>query len=353
MEANVLVTTAGTIVAQGIMKSLKLANKSPTAKTRYKIYTTDMSPEAAGLYRGDVGFLVPPIVSSGYVESVIKICKAESIKAVYVGADEELLIMAKAREEIQDRTGAVVISNPPDVISTCVDKWKTFQFLRQNNLPCPDSALPEEADSFASICGFPAIVKPREGHGSLQVYKVKNKEELNLAISSIQKSGWRPIIQELIPGEDSEFTTGVTVDFRRNSVMSSIAMRRILESGQTYKAFIDDFKEVRSTAEEASLKLGARGPINIQGRFHDGKLKIFEINPRFSASTPMRATAGVNEADIIFRNSVLHEDIKVDSYEHLVCLRYWNEVYVPLSTYSKTAKFGRIDQPDSFIPEYF
>ena len=135
--------------------------------------------------------------------------------------------------------------------------------------------------------------------------------------------------------------------------MSSIAMRRILESGQTYKAFIDDFKEVRSTAEEASLKLGARGPINIQGRFHDGKLKIFEINPRFSASTPMRATAGVNEADIIFRNSVLHEEIKVDDYQHLVCLRYWNEVYVPLSTYSKAAKFGRIDQPDSFIPEYF
>ncbi|MCL5069239.1 MAG: ATP-grasp domain-containing protein, partial [Thaumarchaeota archaeon] len=109
----------------------------------------------------------------------------------------------------------------------------------------------------------------------------------------------------------------------------------------------------RKTAEEAALKLGSKGPINIQGRFHEDKLKIFEINPRFSASTPMRAVAGVNEADIVFRNLVLHEKIKVESYRHLVCLRYWNEVYVPLATYTKAVDQKIINDPDSFIPAYF
>jgi hypothetical protein len=42
MNARVLVTAAGSIVAQGIIKSLKLAN-------RYTIIAADMSPLAAGL----------------------------------------------------------------------------------------------------------------------------------------------------------------------------------------------------------------------------------------------------------------------------------------------------------------
>ncbi|MCL5068026.1 MAG: ATP-grasp domain-containing protein [Thaumarchaeota archaeon] len=353
MEANVLVTTGGTIVAQGIMKSLKLASTSPGAKIKYRIVTTDMSPEAAGLYRSDVGYLVPPIESADYVQRIIEVCNAESVRAVFVGADEELLIMANAKERIQKETGAYVITNPPNVISTCTDKWRTFQFLKNNGLPYPDSALPEDMDRFESDHSFPVIVKPREGHGSLHIYKAKNREETRQAVSSIENSGWRPIIQEFVPGENSEFTIGVTIDNRKSSVMSSIAMRRVLHSGQTYKAFIEDFQDVRTTAEEAALKLGARGPINIQGRVKDGRLKIFEINPRFSASTPMRATAGVNEADMVFRNTVLNESFKVESYKHLVCLRYWNEIYLPLSTYESTAKSGRTSAPDSFIPSYF
>ena len=352
-ESNVLVTTCGTIVAQGIMKSLRLANKDPKSKIRYRIFTTDMSAEAAGLYRSDAGFLVPPISSPSYIESIIKICNSEKIRMVYVGADEELQVMADSKEEIERRTGAIVVTNPSNVISTCTDKWQTFQFLSKNNLPCPVSALPEDQESFASQYGFPAIVKPREGHGSLHIYVANDREEMRQSISAIQKYGWRPFIQQLIPTEKEEFTVGVTVNPRKNSIMSSIAMRRILHSGQTYKAFIDDYPEVRKTAEEVALKLGAKGPVNLQGRVHEGKFKIFEINPRFSASTPIRAVAGVNEADIIFRNLVLHEDVNVDSYQQLACMRYWNEVYVPMHSFSKTVEQRKIADSDSFIPDYF
>lgn len=352
-ESNVLVTTCGTIVAQGIMKSLRLANKDPKSKIKYRIFTTDMSAEAAGLYRSDMGFLVPRITSPEYINSIISICNSEKIRMIYVGADEELQVMADAKEEIERRTRAIVVTNPPRVVSTCTDKWQTFQFLNKNNLPCPISILPDDQETFASEYGFPAIVKPREGHGSLHIYVVKDREEMRQSISAIQKYGWRPFIQQLIPTEKQEFTVGVMVNSMKNSIMSSIAMRRILHSGQTYKAFIDDYPEVRKTAEEAALKLGAKGPVNLQGRVHEGKFKIFEINPRFSASTPIRAVAGVNEADIIFRNLVLHEDVNVDSYQHLACMRYWNEVYVPMSAFSKTVEQRRISDSDSFVPDYF
>jgi carbamoyl-phosphate synthase large subunit len=71
------------------------------------------------------------------------------------------------------------------------------------------------------------------------------------------------------------------------------------------------------------------GPINIQARLSAGLPKTFEINPRFSASCPIRAVAGVNEPDILVRNWLYGESIKIETYQRLVCLRYLNEVYFP------------------------
>ena len=353
MKTNVMVTTAGTIVAQGIIKSLKLANASEDPRVTYRIITADMSADAAGLYRSDAGYVVPPISSPDYIDSIVKICKDQAVRAVFVGADEELLAMAKARERIEREAGAVVITNPVDVIDVCIDKWKTFEFLKSNNLPCPESSLPDDQERFLREHGFPVIVKPREGHGSLHIYVVKNHEETKHAVSMIQRAGWRPMIQEFISSEDLEFTTGVTVDRQGKYVMSSIAMRRTLKAGQTYKAFIDDYKGVRKISEETALRLGSRGPINVQGRLSGGELKIFEINPRFSASCPLRAFAKVNEPDIVFRNTVLNEEIRVTSYQRLVCLRYWNEVYVPYSTFERAVNEKTIVNTDSVVPDYF
>jgi len=68
---------------------------------------------------------------------------------------------------------------------------------------------------------------------------------------------------------------------------------------------------------------------------------------------PSTCRRGVNEPDIIFRNTVLGEDIKIESYQKLICLRYWNEVYVPYSNYQEMTSMKRIENSDSFVPDYF
>jgi len=352
-KATVLVTAAGGIVSQGIMKSLKLANIKKDHPVTYEIVATDINAQAAGLYRSDVGILVPPPSSSDYVESIIKICKEQNVQAIFVGSDEELLPIAHVKEKIEKETGTIVLINPIDVISTAIDKWKTFEFLKKNNLPCAESSLPENQEEFIEKFGFPLVVKPREGYGSLHFYIVNDRDEIIQAISAIQKVGWRPIIQEYLDDENVEFTSGIVVDKTGKNVMSSISMRKTLKQGQTYKAFVDDFHDVRKSAEETALKFGCRGSINIQAKMIENMPKIFEINPRFSATCPIRAAAGVNEPDIVFRNFILGEEIKIDTYQKLVCMRYWNEVYVPYSTYEKTNRMRKVTSSDSFIPNYF
>jgi carbamoyl-phosphate synthase large subunit len=344
MNARVLVTAAGSIVAQGIIKSLKLANK-------YTIIAADMSPLAAGLYRCDSGMLVPQVSSPSYIESIIQICKDNEVQAVFCGSDDELLALAEAKEAIE-KTGAKLLTGSPEALAVARDKWRTYEFCMANNLSCAPSALPEDRDGFAKEFGFPLVVKPREGYGSLHFYVAKNKQEMDKAVSAIEQAGWRPILQKYLAG-DAEFTTGVTVDKNSRYAMSCISIRKIIKHGQTYKAFIDDFRNIRKSAEEVALKLGASGPINVQTKLEGDVPVVFEINPRFSATCPMRAAAGVNEPDVVFRNAVLGEEIKVDSYERLVCMRYWNEVYVPYALYEKTSSTGRVQKDGSFVPDYF
>lgn len=353
MNAKVLVTAVGGIVAQGIIKSLKLANLSDNSVVKYRITAGDMSAQAAGLYRCDSGILLPSATSTDYIERILKIARDEDMDAIYIGSDEELLIIGNSKKRIESESKAKVLSSPIDVLTTARDKWKTFLFLKQNNLPVAESALPADDEKFVKEFGYPIVVKPREGYGSLYFYLVRCKSEMQQAISKIEKAGWHALLQEYLNENNTEYTSGVTIDRFGKYVMSSVSIQKILKNGQTYKAFIDDYKEVRRSSEEAALKLGARGAINIQAKLIENKPKIFEINPRFSATCPMRSVAGINEPDIVFRNSVLGEEIKVRNYRRLVCMRYWNEVYTDFPTYENLTSTGTLGANDSFTLNYF
>ncbi|HVC27468.1 MAG TPA: ATP-grasp domain-containing protein [Nitrososphaerales archaeon] len=349
-KATVLVTAAGGIIGEGIIKSLRLANTKRGAA--YKVLAADASPQSAGLYRADEGFLVPGAGAPDYIDRLVKLAKENGVKAIFVGADEELAAVASAADRIRKESGAVAISNEPETIAVGSDKWRTYEFMKRNGLPCAESALPGDRERFVKEFGYPVVVKPREGHGSEGFYEAGGSDEMDHAIEAIRKGGWRPMLQEVLTEEDNEFTTGVTVGMGRK-VMSSIAMRRSLKGGQTYKAFIEDFPEVRKAAENVALRLGGSGPVNVQARMAKGEPKLFEINPRLSASCPLRAAAGVNEPDILYRNFVLGEEVRTEGYERLVCLRYWNEVYLPYGDYERAKSTGEVRGSGSWIPDYF
>ena len=354
-KANVLITATGSIIGQGIIKCLKLANASNDSPVNYRVIGTDMDAQAAGLYRCDIGILVPSASSPDYIDSIIKVSREQTVHAIYVGSDVELIVLGEAKERIEHETGAKVLTSPIQVLITARDKWKTFEFLNANNLPNTASSLPEDNEKFTKEFGYPIVVKPREGYGSKLFFIANNRDEMDYAVSKIQRSGWNPILQEYLNDDWTEFTTGVTVDKFGKNIMSSISIRKIMKNGQTYKAFIDSFESIRRSSEEVALRLGARGAINVQAKLQGNEPKIFEINPRFSATCPMRSAAGINEPDIVFRNVVLGENIKVDRYQRLMCMRYWNEVYVQYATFEETSKIGKIEHEDnnSFIIDYF
>ena len=64
------------------------------------------------------------------------------------------------------------------------------------------------------------------------------------------------------------------------------------------------------------------------GRHPVTRAKVFEINGRFSGTTPLRHHAGFPEVDMVLRHTVLGESIASPTIEPMTILRHWSETIV-------------------------
>jgi carbamoyl-phosphate synthase large subunit len=103
----------------------------------------------------------------------------------------------------------------------------------------------------------------------------------------------------------------------------------LISSGYS-QGLIGQFPELEKAAMQIALSAGSCGPFNIQGRMKNGKLIPFEINPRFSASTYLRAKAGFNEIDCYLENLINNQENFDYKLSYGYYLRSFEEVYVPL-----------------------
>jgi len=337
---NVLVTGTGGGVGQSIVKALKIS------RLDCKIITTDMCPLAAGIYRGDKGYLVPPATSSNFIDTIIEICKRENIDIVFIGSDPELPVFAVNKRRIEEETGAKVIVSSPEVVKVGYDKWETYKFLKDHNLPYPLSALPEDMYDLVEEVGFPLIVKPRIGSASKDVYVAKNMEELQIFIKRVDN----PIIQEYLKPEEEEYTSGVIMF--NEKILGIITMKREIKCGTSYRVLIDYYENVKSAVTEVAKLLSPFGPCNFQMRVTEKGPVTFEINPRFSGTTALRAASGFNEPEAVI-NYLMFDRESTLSYNRGVAMRYWNEVYITFDEYFRLKNEHKIENSRSKIINYF
>lgn len=310
---KVLVTGAGALLGQGIIRSLRLSGLAP------EIVAVDPSPHAVGLWWADRRHLVPLASDPGYVQALRRLLLAERPDALLVGTDTELPVIADVREELAAETGAAVLVSSPEVVRVADDKWLTYAFLRDHGLPRPHSALPDDAERLAQEIGFPLIVKPRVGARSVGVSKVESLAELRRALEG--REGL--VVQECVATDDEEYTAG-TLSFSGQPTLS-IVMRRDLRDGNTYRAYVGEYPELNAQVREIARALGPYGPANFQFRVSGGVAKVFEINARYSGTTPLRARAGFNEVEMALRHVLWGEPLVQPEPRPAVFLRYWEE----------------------------
>jgi carbamoyl-phosphate synthase large subunit len=293
----------GASLGTEICKSLCLAG-------RYEIYGCDISPTAYGLY--DDGFTRTwRIRREDYVSEVLEACRQAGAKWLIPGGEQPNALLGAAAGIFLEH-GIRVVTNDAAIVGLFSDKEATFNRLSACGIPVPKTTELASAEDVAKV-GLPCIVKPATGSGgSVSVFFAVTKDEAMIYAEFIRRNGSVPIAQEYVGDEEGEFTIGV-LSLPDARVVGSIALRRVLDaklsvayrgrggivSSGYSQGYIDEFPDLCRQAERIAAAIQSRGPINIQGRVRNGVLMPFEINPRFSASTYLRALAGFNEIDML------------------------------------------------------
>lgn len=317
----VLITGMGGPLGISFLKALRMSDIT------CEIIGTDADPISAGFHFVDKAVIVPDARCEPYVyiEKIIELCRKYNIKMIFTGSDAELMLLAKHKELIESQTSAFILVNENHVIETACDKWQTVQYFKQYGVPVPDSILPGDwatVSAFIQRHGFPLVVKPRSSSGSKGLFIVESEKQLEAALNLAKNA----VIQECLQPPDQEYTVGVFMRDAGN-YLGSIILHRCLGGGLTYKARVSKNPEIERVAKEAVTVLRAIGPINVQLRLTNRGPVIFEINPRMSSSTVMRAHFGFNEPEMAIKLFVLGQNIASPKIKNGVALRYWEEIY--------------------------
>lgn len=327
---NVLITAmGGGGHGEQILKALKQVDHDD-----YVIFGADANENCPQFKMVKKSFVLPKASDPDYLATVLDICKQYDIQALFHGCEPELKLFSKNREKIEGE-GIFLPINPQKVIDICMDKLKTAEFLKKIGFHPPEFVSVKNKDDIENIDFYPVVIKPSiGGGGSANCYIAQNSKQL-FALSDylgLDDEKQEFIIQEYVGTPEEEYTVGVLHDMDGHFI-NSIGIRRELKSmlnvrltvqNKTNKkelghnlvissgvshGYVDKFEEVTSQCEQIAKALGVKGAVNVQCRFVKGKIKVFEINPRFSGTTSIRAMMGYNEPDVLMRKHLLGENI--------------------------------------------
>lgn len=337
---NVLVLGVGGTVSRGILKALALSGLP------VRVVGACISPLSLGLYTVDRAYVSPRAVDPAFLDWVLATCRTERIHAILSGVEPVLTVLSNHAQRIRDETGALCVVSEPDCLAIGDDKLLTCRWLERQGLNFPGYAASDDAaglDRLVREHGYPLIGKPRTGKGGHGVIEIRNASDLGYAASLKDY-----IVQEHLGSPDSEYTVGCVSD-RDGVLRGTIAMRRELLQGTTFRAEVGEFPEVRAEARRIATALRPMGPSNIQLRVSNGRPVCFEINVRFSGTTPIRARLGFNDVAATLRHFVLGEPMPdLPLVTQGIALRYWNEMYIDPQAYATLRETGKLDAPHEF-----
>ena len=337
---NVLVLGVGGNVSQGILKALAIS------KVKHHVIGACISPMALGLYTTNKSYVSPTVYDHGFIDWIFNICEKERVHAMLSGVEPVLEKLAPHADEIRSRTGAVCVVSSPDKLAVTNDKLATCQWLKSQGCNYPRYAPSGDSDALEKLareCGYPLVAKPCSSKSAKGFMEITGPSDLKY-ISD--KPGY--VLQELLGDDDNEYTVGCFSD-RSGVVRGTIAMRRELIQGTTYRAEVGDYPDVRAEAAKIAGALKPMGPCNVQLRISGGKPTCFEINNRFSGTTSMRARLGFNDVEATLKHYILGEEIEdLPLATKGVILRYWNEMYVDVEAYSSLRRSGELENPRQY-----
>lgn len=317
-QYNVLVTSIGGDLGQAVCKALRYAAYD------IRIFGTDCKNFMPYSLFCDSFQVIPKADSSLYIEFINKAVLLNSIDLIYICSEQELFYISDHFEEITPEIRCRIVIQSPDIINLCKDKLKTMQFLKDNKFPYAHSSVFDSTVPFDILLkdySYPFVVKKITDSGSKHFHLISGTEDLSI-INVLDNTY---MLQKYIFG--IEYTNAVYRDYFSDEIFV-ITMERILKDGISVEAKVVFDKEIEELCKKVAETLKLKGSINIQLRKKAGcKPIIFEINPRYSSTSFIRAKFGFNDIIYAFENIVLKKSAEKPNIKAGIAYRYITEYY--------------------------
>lgn len=202
------------------------------------------------------------------------------------------------------------LMSPRDIMEQLINKKGQYDLAKKFHVPVPETYFPKTEQELSDLAGrvsYPVILKGlkttlwRSQFGNQKVVHAKNKEELVRAFRKNCKSGsLEPVIQEVIPGDDSKHFKICSYLNCKQEVMLAFTLQKIRQ----YPCDFGIGSAVVSRWEPEVAKLGLDflkragycgvGSIEFKSDLRDGRLKMIEVNPRLWAQNSLAEACGQN-----------------------------------------------------------
>ncbi|MCR2822003.1 ATP-grasp domain-containing protein [Lederbergia panacisoli] len=290
---NILICSAG--------RRVRLVQyfKEELQKINGRIIAVDCDVTAPALSYADSFEVVPRISHPNYIQHIKEICAKYDIKAILSLIDPELSLLARYKKEFKKEGITIVVSNK-DVVDICFDKYSTYQFLKEHDIPSVKTYVEREKvmeDLMDGTLNFPLIIKPRNGSASLGISKVNTVKELEFFWNNNEELVVQPFINAEEYGVDCfiDLISGVTTNI---FTKRKVAMR----AGETDKSVAINDQELKQLIQKLISALKPAGPIDVDC-FKTGEgFVVSEINPRFGGGYLHAHEMGQNFVENIINN---------------------------------------------------
>lgn len=308
----IAVMSVGSGVGQSVINSCKLS--------QLPLHTVGfgMNPFAYGAYDCDTMDYVPLIYAENYVDELIRKCHEHDIDLIIPGSDDEAHILSRNLERIESEGFKVLVSGV-NLLDLVRDKERMCDdltpiadiFVKSYDIHTIKEALAEKK------VDFPLIAKPRAGFASRGVEILLSEDDFvrvnenhiiqELAVprhgDPLREAYLKQIAKRVNP-QIAEISAQVVTD-KNGDILGKMCSYNKLNNGVPIEMvpYEDDYVWSQIDKLLPELKrLGHRGPLNIQGRWTDNGLRLYEMNARFTGITGWRALMGFNEVETCIKN---------------------------------------------------
>lgn len=273
-----------------------------------RLLACDSSVDAPALQCADQGFIVPPVASDRYLETLLGLCQEQAVGLLVPALEPELPLLAANRGAFEKRGTQVLISSP-SVIATCYDKQATSAFLQECGLLAPPEVDSLERAHTALAKGhlrYPLVIKPRWGVSSIGVETARDADELERTFHAAQRhiaqsfmaevSATDPrhavLIQQCLSG--TEHGLDIINDFQGRHVATFVKRKVRMRAGLTDQAVSIHDAHLEELGRLIGQRLGHVGLLDADVFVTDSGSYVLDLNPRIGGGYAFSHLAGAN-----------------------------------------------------------